>query len=541
MNVNIVKILIPIIASFLFACSSQAEMMKVIDQNNNVMKQFLWLASSDDRVDENIDKAIDQGDPFAATSLAFKDFYVRKNLEDTRKRIDAIIAHWNLYETHKLTYRYAYGKLGVGWWSGMEAMMFPMLLVAYSQEENKKKYIDLANNMLDRMLLSPKDGGVMWREGGGCWLSEYAWEGMSQQDEYYVLNGNLLALQALKMSADALGRSDLNDSYNCVLAGTKARSNNFLNKDSQWPLYMLNPPTVNPVHYLIFEAIQFSSLYELTGESFYAEQLADRRRVFEQRYPVYSVGKGWGDQILFSMVGPPHPYILDTYPIKIICDSPLGEFKQFDHHNKKRDLSDRFFVESKFKFSDKTSCSVTAHYYGSNFLLYQTDDFKKTSRLLNPEKIRYEVDASLDAYMADKQKVIVDPARVSSDEYDYLNTQGRINFRFDPLIFSTDSFLGFELRPNKSLSVAISLSNGSKSFFRYYPKLESNKKNIILLSKIGFDNGLDIDSVRSATIFIYTDKENEKIEVDIGDVLLFDNQSYLFNYFKNNNIYMYTE
>jgi hypothetical protein len=426
----------------------------------------------------------------------------------------------------------------------MDSLQFPMFLVAFSQIEKNEKYLRLASDMLDLSLRSPEEGGVLWRDGGGCWLSEYSWNGMKPSDEYYVMNGNLFALEALKLTADALGRSDLEDTYQCVLKGTKNIAKKFVKSGDSWALYMLNPATINQVHYVIYETMQFANLYELTGDAFYKEEADLRRSILRKRYPIYSVGTGDDKRLFFSMMGAPHPYSLDTYGIRISCISPGRDeqvFKQFHRYDEKQPFSERIFIDEKMNFQKNTSCSVMANSEGMEFVLYETSDFITLENQQGPRKLNHGVSASMDAYMKGDRDAIIDPARISSEKHDYLNTQARINYQIDPVSLTDDSLLGFELTSDKDLLIGVQLSDGSKNIFRYYPKLKSGKKNLILLSKHGFDNGGGFNDLKGATIFVYTHAQKDIASVRLGDVLLFDNQSSLKPYFKSSDVYMYTE
>lgn len=537
-----------ILAIFFSGCSPSSDLagnsLKIIDYDGGVMQQFLWLHYSVDLNEKDFPEILSQGDPFRATALLFRDFYDNRDIEKTGRLLDALIRHWNLYETHRLDYTFSYGQLKAEWWSGMDNMMLPMLLVAYTQVQKNDEYLNLANKILNRILRSPSDGGILWRNNDGCWFSEYSWNGMRQADEYYVLNGHLLALESLKLIANALGRADLDEIYQCGLNGTKKRAREFLEQGGAWALYMLQPPTINQVHYLIFETIQFDNLYNLTGDAFFKNEAELRREVLAERYPIYSIGPMGDQRIFFSMMGAPHLYSLDTYGIRIACESPGGpeqNFKQFNHLDESKPLLDRIFIDEKMYFDKNTSCSVYSHSAGLEFLLYKTSDFINKKYKAPPESIEYEVDASLDGYMNGERGLVVDPARTSSETEEYLNTQARINYKLSPVNLIDASFLGFELTPDQDLAIGVQLSDGVNTIFRYYPKLKSGKKNIVLLSKFGFDDGKKLNNITGAIIFVYTHDQKDKAAVDLGRVLFFSDQSSLKPYFENNDVYMYVE
>lgn len=516
----------------------------IVEYDQSVMQQYLWFHPSERLNEDQFNLLLKSGDPNRIAIYIFRDLYDRRDLPSAELMINAVIREWDLYKTHKLNYKFAYGKLDAGWWSGMEGFMFPMLLVAFSQLANSDGYIDLANRMIDEMLKTPERGGVLWK-AGGCWLSEYSWDNMQQAEEYYVLNGNLFALEAIKLLAEALNRNDLRQTYECVLDGTKARSDKFLKEGAPWSLYMLHPPTINQVHYVIFETMQFDNLYELTRDKYYKYQAELRREILRKRYPIFLIDEARGKKrIFFSLMGAPHPYTLDTYGIHIICENQEGGkqvYKQYDQFDESKSMLDRIFIDSSIDFKDGMMCSVYARSVGLEFLLYRTTEFIRLDHQNRPERLSYEVNASLDGYMVDTHRLIVDPARVSSKNEEYLNTQARINYTFGSRLLTDDAFLGLELTPDQDLAIGIQLRNGSTSIFRYYPKLNGKKKNLVLLSKLGFDGGREINKIDGATVFIYTHNQSYRAVIDVGNMLLFKNQSGLLPYFRESDVYMHTE
>lgn len=514
--------------------------LDIVDQPPAVMKQFLWFFPP--MADEKfLVSALNKGDPFQVTESVFRDYYINKDTKRASKSIDAIIKHWNLWTTRKLTYQFPYRDIPAGWWSGMEAMQFPMLLVAVAQRNGNKSYLKLANLMLDNALTQPSNGGVLWRNGSNCWLSEYSWDGMKKADEYFVLNGHLLALEALKLTADALERKDLEDAYQCAVRGTKARANEFITPESPWASYMLHPKTIDQVHYVIFETIQFSNLYTLTKDRFFKEQENLRRKILQKRYPIYKIGTGKASRLFFSMMGAPHPYSVDTYGIQISCGVPNGKrvnFSQTRQFDGKLPLTERVFIDRKMYFNIGEECSVTAKAGGGDFELYRTKRFETIRSLTEPEQLEYKEKASLDAYDAGDQKVVIDPMRSSSETEEYLNTQGRIQYKFNDHKLTDDAFLGIVLVPDKDLAIGVELTDGKMTIFRYWPRLIGGKKNIILLSKLGFTDGNDMETVSGITLFVYTDRQRDVATVRLGRVLYFANQAALKPYFAMSRAYM---
>lgn len=511
---------------------------KVFDYEADVMQQYLWMHPPGTADDSIFTAAIKKGDPLNASVYAFNNFYYERDIKKTKGMVDEIIEKWDLYKTHKLDYPYQYNQMAPGWWSAMDNMFFPLLLVAVNQVEENPKYARLASDMLSNVLRSPQEGGVLWEDNGsGCWFSEYSWEGMQEQDESYVLNGHLFALQALKHLADSYeGSLNLEELYDCAVKGTKEKSDSFFNKDSTWLSYMLNPKTINPPHYVIFETIQFSNLYSLTGDVFFKDQEEDRRDVLSKRYPIYIIESNGNRELLFSLMGAPHPYLLDIYGISISCINQnyseviYSNYHQFD---KNRSIVERAFINEDIGSNDLKECSITSRKRGMDFVLYKTSSFNTIKNDFAPKVIKVKsFSASLDAYQESEEgEVIINPAIISSEAHDYLNTQGRLSYEFDEAVVLTeDSFFGIELTPSHDLQIGIHLGSSGLSVFRYYPNLKAGKKNLILLSKLGFDNGDGLTKVTNSMVTVYTHNQEEVASIEIGNSLVFRNQAEIFVY-----------
>src|SRR5690606_5663085 len=128
---------------------------------------------------EVFQQLLDKGDPMRLSTYIFRDFYNRKNVDMTESMIDSVIDKWDLKQSQRLDYTFPHGNLGPGWWSGMDNLLFPMLLIAFNQEKPNQEYLNLAKAMLTNAIKTPEEGGVLWHiSSGGCWLSEYSWKEM---------------------------------------------------------------------------------------------------------------------------------------------------------------------------------------------------------------------------------------------------------------------------------------------------------------------------------------------------------------------------
>ena len=80
---------------------------------------------------------------------------------------------------------------------------------------------------------------------------------------------------------------------------------------------MLNPKTIEPVHYAIYNILLLKALYKSTGDQLYLKEIEKRRSILKSSYPLFKKVENDKDIYLFSTIGPPHPYWIDIYQIII--------------------------------------------------------------------------------------------------------------------------------------------------------------------------------------------------------------------------------
>lgn len=504
------------------------------------IKPFIWFFANFDNSESGFQAQLDYGDPFRATTLLIQDWLKRRDVPTTVARVDKIVAKWRLDEPDgKLTYTFAYGRLPAGWRSGMDSWSFPMLVLSLWQETGEPRFKALADKLIATASKNVAEGGVVWRDDkGGCWFSEYAWDGMSPADEFSVLNGHLYALQAIRMMARATARKALYDLYDCGLRATKDRANGF-EIGKQWVRYMLNPSTINQTHYVIYETMQLDALSQLDPDPFYAEQATLRRKLLQRYFPVYMRMDKTGNRLMMSALGAPHPYSIDTYALALRCrDGKLEERHAITNPTDTRTpIPDRVFLDEATALDPATtSCSIEAQYVGLTQALFDTAVVPLAGPTGNGQVIDARFEAILDAQLLGPDKAVVDPARRSTDPAgpsSYLDTQGRLIFTpAAPIAWSDADLLGIEFGVSGEIAVGVSITSNGSEYFRYYPHIPANAKTVMLLSSVGFDGGDAINSIDKITVFVYTDRQPLPVTVSSIRLLKFANQAELYGYFR---------
>lgn len=542
-----------LLASILNGCGNEAPKKPefgaaILQSKTEVLLPFIWLQAGSDNSETAFRTQLEHGNPLQITTRLIQDWTSNRALNRTGQRIRAVVEKWQLDEEGgRLSYSFDYGKLKAGWYSGMDSWSFPLLLVGLWQETGRIEYRSLAEKLIREVARDVEAGGTVWRSSEGCWFSEYAWDGMSRKDEYQVLNGHLYALQAVHMLATALNNSELAQLYRCGVQATKKNSVRFLG-DGVWPLYMLNPRTIDPTHYVIYETMQFDALYLLDPDPFFREQAAARRAVLERHFPVYARKVDDGYALTFSAVGAPHPYAIDTYALELEC----SDGRQLERHSlphptdtKKPVIARAMLDVPTILNPSATRCRVTSDYVGRRFMLYDAP-VQVLSRASQPGiDVRFSRDALFDAWSPDGRDIVVDPSRRHNppDTPDtYLDTQGRLVLTPNtPIQFGPEDLLGFEFDADGPLQLGVTIHSQGRDFFRYYPATRAGNRTLILLSPLGFDDGAHIASVDRVTFFFYTDNQAGPVTLTPRSLTVFRNGVELHEFFRLHDPNFYTQ
>ena len=506
---------------------------------SEVIKPYVWFFSDFENTPAGFQAQLDYGDPLRVTTLLMQDWLARRDLATTAARIDQVVAKWRLDQPNpRLDYTFAYGRLPAGWWSGMDSWSFPMFLVGLWQETGVEVYRTLASRMIASASRDVAQGGVVWRGDEGCWFSEYAWPGMTEGDEFRVLNGHLYALQAIRMIASATGDAALDALYACGVRATKARSGQFA-MGTDWLRYMLQPAVINQTHYVIFESMQFDALSRLDPDPFFAEQAALRRTLLARHFPVHLRTGPSGGRIFLSAVGAPHPYSLDTYDLSLDCtDGTITETHAISGLlDIERATASNVFIDAPTALNPATArCRVEADYVGKRHLLYEAPVVSSVADAAAGEGIAFALDATLDAYTTATGAITIDPTRrttADGEAASYLDTQGRLVFTLPAALpWGAGELLALDFSADGALAIGIGVMSEGVEYFRYYPQTPGGHKVAVLLSPLGFDGGEHIRQIERLTVYVYTDRQPEAVHMEGARLRKLANPMQLFEYFR---------
>src|SRR5690606_13545193 len=107
-----------------------------------------------------------------------------------------------------------------GWYSAMDFASMALGALALYDALQDGRFLAAGHELIRQMIAPVSQGGTNHRTSRAtCWFSEYAWTGMSEQDETFVLNGAMLAMLALETYAKLEpGNRPYRDALDCHLA-----------------------------------------------------------------------------------------------------------------------------------------------------------------------------------------------------------------------------------------------------------------------------------------------------------------------------------
>ncbi|GAB6192090.1 hypothetical protein JCM39068_18390 [Desulfocastanea catecholica] len=389
------------------------------------------------------------------------------------------------------------------------------------------------------------------------WLCEYVWPGMTRNDSYFVLNGKLMALLAVRVMANVTGSEKYELAYEKSLAGYKILKERFFQKNDKWSYYMLNPLTTEATHYAIYELTLFDALYKLTNDEFFLDDILRRRKIFMEEYPVYLNLDN--NRLFFSLIGLPNPYYIDIFPVTIdfISDNKIIHSEKIENiFDKSIPLSQRAFLTGTIPGNrDVDSLIVKCFIAGRYVELYRGSvlDPIFSWPSSKPMSMEFDLHCHYDAECIDgpdrtADHITIKPPKMSRADVPshYTNTQGRLIFDFkNEINIRNNKYIAFIVNSEEEINnikFTIFDKTGNNTS-RYYPALVSNIDNIILISFVGFNQIETVDEVFSKFhISIFTNSLNKDSQDDfnvvVKDVFLLKDNAALFSLLQDDNYFL---
>jgi hypothetical protein len=484
-----------------------------------------------------------RGHPTFAVGVVLSAWLREGDIAATERRVGEIISHWDLDRPGtRLVYEFEWEILGTvlepGWYSGMSDWSFMLLLFSLWQETGNPSYRQLGDRLLALAVSPVAAGGTIWTSASGCWLSEYAWPDIREDQESAVLNGHQYALVAVGLLATTLQDAELTTLFDTCMAGMRARLGEY-RQTGDWPAYMLNPLSVNMVDYLMLEIALFDSLGSLSTYESMAGEAEWRRSALARQFPVFGDASADDERIMFTQIGPPHPYNLDWGTVTFRCsDGVLDEEFVMD---RQRDLSipisDRGFVDAPTSLRlEQTRCTVSTTLFGPEFRIFEAEVLLDEAPPIASSVAGYRIASTLNmaSWSTDRSfgVPLAEEPDDPSDPYAYLDAESRIVLEFDePLRIEASDLFVVEVGSSARLPVSVTLHSETGDCFRYYPALERSPANAVLLSTLGFVGcGADVELSGLTLTFARTDLA-QPVRVSVGRVIVFDSRLQMRRWF----------
>lgn len=455
-------------------------------------------------------------------------------------------------------YPFEFQGLPAGWVSGMSQAFIALGFLAGYEASGKTEYRDNAAKAMNGMVADVDKGGSLLKlPGDACLFEEYAWPQLNADNAFYVLNGFLFSLLATRLYTMVSGDTLFVDWYDCGVRGLASIADKYLFPDKQWLLYALNLPNdfdnIEATHYVLVEMRLLEALYKVDPLPLYAQLLQQHRDVLLKQYPLQLCALPNGQtNYLFSLIGAPHPYRIDTYGINFKLRSSLGEVlvdTSVNPYEYQKPIMGRGFITGRLP-SNATTYSVETEVNGrkSQFHDGKLSDLAVLPSCEAPENaFTVDLSCTLDAQCHGDGTVSIDPmlAVDNADPESYLNHRGRVTATLhNPMSRQQNKYLGMLVHTGADVvSTTVTLTDvKGKTSTRYYTKLKADADNLILLHWTGFPESWNLDDkIKSIRLDVPTkpmlDANVPEFAFNIKKVLGFPDNLAMHQYFKTHAFY----
>ncbi|KAB1065710.1 D-glucuronyl C5-epimerase family protein [Salibacter halophilus] len=397
------------------------------------------------------------------------------------------------------------------WWSGMANSTIAISFYKGYQIFQDSTFLYEYNRVKKSLTLPTFQGGCLVSENGSDWCLEYASFNTNNEDAYYVLNGFLFSMIAIKQLSILSNDEELEKLFNSGKQAFFKLAEKYYYKDNSWTYYMLNPKTIESTHYAIYDMMLFSSLNSIDKDSSWISEIEKRSKIIIKHFPIERIS----DSLLFfSVLGPPHPYWIDTYPMSIVFNY-TNQYKDIINIENTREFNipihKRVFHSVKLSdIGELNSVDYYANYSGKSFYIGSVSG--ESFNDITPDT-SYSQFGSFNEYK-NVEYLNEDYFIVENDTAD-LNAHS-VHLTLENNDLAKFKYFGFKVKPNfspRSVRILLIDKNGN-SAERYYSPLKPDTSNLVLLHSAGFKRveGLNLNDLSELRLVLYTSKK-ESAEV----------------------------
>lgn len=407
--------------------------------------------------------------------------------EDAVKYADAMIVKYHLDQPHAvMKYPIPAKNLPANWHTAMAELMLSMILLDMGDALERSDYTSAGVKLFESTTRDMSEGGTVARDAEGCHLVEYADETVPASKNVTVLNGMLHSLiTVFHLQSRAAVAATATDLYRC--ARSKAEVIGRAANGNPYPYYQLNPKEVLPVYYLIFEVMEYRTLYTLTNDQHFKSQQDYRENLLRMAYPVQYRKFGKEFQYIVSLISFPHPYAQDTFYTTLTCIG-INSGKQYKVDNVKAKKSHDRMRQGFLRINAReklTQCSLTSDYERNSLKLFSMEPTEVDDRPI--ETVATTIRASFDAKVVGNI-VTIDPAILSNGTI-YEN-MALIDVDLErPVHLNLSELVSLKICATKNpldiTNLRIANPDG-KVLQRYWPSIKGPSCKIVPISPVGF-------------------------------------------------------
>lgn len=456
-----------------------------------------------------------------------------QNKDSLSKATDIMNSFMGTWDRNGYFPRPAYADFADGWTSSMDA---PTIMVAAQmlyEITDEKRYQDFLFELIPYVVSDCESHGFNLKMEKGLWPLEYASHSTTAETAQFVLNGSLVGYVGCRAIANIYDNSTLSDYLARVEDAYTGMLSQYRFENYTWTRYMLNPNTVIPPHYIIFEIKLFDSMADLTGNKAYCDEAKYRsdalKTVLAPEFTEQSDGRR---EFVMARACNPHAYLIDVYGTEIQFYDRDGSVVGNATCSVTGDLAEKVdeFYEGAFLAgsvpTDAESYKVFTVYGDTKYELFG-GDISCTSTVAR-RTLSADLSLSLDAYTEDGMTVKVD-SRKSVEE------EGMLMFDLEaPCELSSSNYYALEVDNSSSEEFGIGLrleDSSGVSAQRYHTRLKPGK-NLILFGELGFNDINDLTDVSRIGFRIYTNGgENMEADLALGNLMYFSSVTSLYDYF----------
>jgi len=420
-----------------------------------------------------------------------------------------------------------------GWVSSMDAPVIMVGAQMLYEITNNDEYSNFINELVPYVTSFIQENGFnYYLDKDKIWPLEYARKESSDETNMYVLNGSLTGYVAVVGVNKVINNQELSDYIKSVEKAYNSKLKEFHYTDNLWTYYMINPKTVIPVHYLIYEEKLFQAGYDLNKLEFFKEEYEYRKKLVLKTLGAQFFQKDDGlIEYYILRSGIPNEYQIDSYQTKVEFIDNSGTVVQTDIAKETGTLSNDIdtFYKGMFmhgNINENVESYRVLSFNGATW--YQLfEEPVRISDVYSIEKLDgVEVTTVLDAEL-DGKNISIKPELSDKQE-------GDIVFTFPEIIEKGRYYFAIEIenREENETSIGMKIYDESKQgVTRYYTTLLPGK-NLLLFDSCGFAGSDQLSGISSIWIRIYENKENSA-QYRLGNVYKTDNLKGLYEYIQS--------